>query len=461
MYFKQIYLGCLAHASYIIGSEGEAAIVDPQRDVEQYLDECQAQNLKIKYIIETHLHRDFVSGHCELARRTGAKIVYSHKANAEFPHRKVTEGDEIAIGSVTVRVIETPGHTPESVSLLVFDREAPADPPKVLTGDTLFVGDVGRPDLAGAQGYTAAEAALSLYDSLHKKLLTLDDHTEVYPAHGAGSACGRNISKETSSTIGEQRRTNYALRPMSKEEFVRLTTTDLPEIPAYFPFSAEANRTGASALDELPRPARVSPAEVARFQREGVVVLDVRTAADFGAGHVPGSINVGLGGQFATWAGSLIATDAPVVLVADDEREVDEAVMRLARVGLENARGFLGGGIEAWKDAGFTVTVLPQISVDELHERIESEDVDWQIVDVRRPGEYAGGHVPGGRSFPLSNIKGAFLDGLDPERPVAVVCAGGYRSSAAASILEARGFRKLLNVTGGTTAYVNAGYKVE
>ena len=287
-----------------------------------------------------------MSGHCELARRTGAKIVYSHKANAEFPHRKVTEGDEIAIGSVTVRVIETPGHTPESVSLLVFDREAPADPPKVLTGDTLFVGDVGRPDLAGAQGYTAAEAALSLYDSLHKKLLTLDDHTEVYPAHGAGSACGRNISKETSSTIGEQRRTNYALRPMSKEEFVRLTTTDLPEIPAYFPFSAEANRTGASALDEL-------------------------------------------------------------------------------------------------------------------HERIESEDVDRQIVDVRRPGEYAGGHVPGGRSFPLSNIKGAFLDGLDPERPVAVVCAGGYRSSAAASILDARGFRKLLNVTGGTTAYVNAGYKVE
>ncbi|MBA2341131.1 MAG: MBL fold metallo-hydrolase [Pyrinomonadaceae bacterium] len=228
MYFKQIYLGCLAHASYIIGSQGEAAIVDPQRDVDEYVNECAARNLKIKYIIETHLHRDFVSGHCELAQRTGAEIVYSHRADAVFPHRRVKEGDELTIGKVTIRVIETPGHTPESVSLLVFDRESPDAPTKVLTGDTLFVGDVGRPDLAGAQGYTAAEAASLLYDSLHQKLLTLDDRTEVYPAHGAGSACGRNISKETNSTIGEQRRTNYALRPMPKGEAARpLTSTPI------------------------------------------------------------------------------------------------------------------------------------------------------------------------------------------------------------------------------------------
>jgi glyoxylase-like metal-dependent hydrolase (beta-lactamase superfamily II) len=267
MYFKQFYLGCLAHASYLIGSEGVAAVVDPQRDVDEYLAEAAAHNLKIRYVIETHLHADFVSGHRELAERAGAEIVFGAKAAATFPHREIRDGDEIELGKVTLRFIETPGHTPEGISVLVIDSEVSPEPQKVLTGDTLFVGDVGRPDLAGAKGYTSEMMAGMLYDSLHDKLLKLTDEVEVYPAHGAGSMCGRNISKETSSTIGQQRVFNYALQPMSKDEFVRMMTTDLPAAPAYFSRDAEYNRTGAPALASLPRPAALSPEEVRQLAR--------------------------------------------------------------------------------------------------------------------------------------------------------------------------------------------------
>jgi len=298
MYFKQFYLGCLAHASYLIGSDGEAAVVDPQRDVDQYLKEAEEQGLNIKYVIETHLHADFVSGHRELAARTGAEIVFGAKAAATFPHRAVKDGDKLHVGKVILRVMETPGHTPESISLLVIDSGASSEPTKVLTGDTLFIGDVGRPDLAGAKGYTSQEMAELLYDSLHQKLLKLPDTVEVYPAHGAGSMCGRNISKETSSTIGEQRKFNYALKPMSRNEFVRLMTTDLPEAPKYFSRDAEINRTGAPALDEVPRPIALSAQEVRALLEQGLTVLDVRSAAPFGTGHVRGAINIGLGGQF-------------------------------------------------------------------------------------------------------------------------------------------------------------------
>src|SRR6185436_12017384 len=277
MYFKQFYLGCLAHASYLIVSNNDAVVVDPQRDVDQYLSEAEAQGLKIKHIIETHLHADFVSGHRELAARTGADIIFGSNAGATFPHRGVKDGEEIRLGEVTLRFLATPGHTPESISILVIDNQDSSQPQKVLTGDALFIGDVGRPDLAGGRGYTAEQMAAMLYDSLHNKLMTLDDAVEVYPAHGAGSMCGRNISKETSSTIGEQRKFNYALQPMPKDEFVRMMTTDLPEAPAYFRIDAQINREGPATLDELPPLKGLKPAEVSNLQKQGYVVLDVRT----------------------------------------------------------------------------------------------------------------------------------------------------------------------------------------
>src|SRR5215831_15993640 len=368
MYFKQFYLGCLAHASYLIGSAGDAAVVDPQRDVDQYIQEAEAQGLKIKYIIETHVHADFVSGHRELAERTGAQIVFGKAAGATLPHVAASDGDEIKIGEVRLRVLETPGHTPESICLLVIDPRLSDKPQKVLTGDTLFIGDVGRPDLAGGVGYTPQAMAAMMYDSLHQKLLKLDDAVEVYPAHGAGSMCGRNLSSETSSTIGQQRRFNYALQPMSKEQFVAMMTTDLPEAPAYFSQDAEINRTGAEALDHLPEPQALSPQQVHEASQHGCVVLDVRTAAEFGDAHVPGSLNIGLGGQFASWAGSLIPLTALIVIVANSAEQVDEAQMRLARVGLERITGYLAGGIEGWRAAGFAIGEVPQITVAELRD---------------------------------------------------------------------------------------------
>jgi hydroxyacylglutathione hydrolase len=461
MYFKQFYLGCLAHASYLIGSEGEAAVVDPQRDVDQYIQEAEAQGLKIKYVIETHLHADFVSGHRELAARTGAEIVFGEKAGAGFQHRAVRDGDEINIGRVKLRVMETPGHTPESICVLVIDNEISNQPQKVLTGDTLFIGDVGRPDLAGGKGYTSQVMAGMMYDSLHEKILKLDDVVEVYPAHGAGSMCGRNLSPETSSTIGDQRKFNYALKPMSKDEFVSMMTTDLPEAPPYFSKDAEINRTGAAPLEALPRPAALSPQDVRKLTALGHLVLDVRSAVDFGAGHVPGSINIGLGGQFAMWAGTLIPMTAPLVIVAESEEQVDETVTRLARVGIETVKGYLAGGIYSWDQAGLEVAAVPQITVAELSQLIESES-ELQIIDVRRPPEYGSGHVPRAVTAPLSILKErAPALAFDRAKPTAVICAGGYRSSAATSILEPLGFTNLLNVTGGTSAWVNAGYAVE
>ncbi len=294
MYFKQFYLACLAHASYLIGSDGEAVVVDPQRDVDEYIEEARAQRLTIKYVIETHLHADFVSGHRELAARTGAEIVFGEKAGAAFLHRAVRDGEEITIGKVILKLIATPGHTPEGICVLVTDQQISDQPQKVLTGDTLFIGDVGRPDLAGGKGYTPQMMAAMLYDSLHEKLLRLPDHVEVYPAHGAGSMCGRNMSKDTSSTIGEQRKFNYALKPMSKDDFVEMMTADLPEAPAYFPRDAEINRSGARDLSDLSPPLGLTPEEVAKLNLEDHVLLDIRSAGDFGAGHLPGSINIGL-----------------------------------------------------------------------------------------------------------------------------------------------------------------------
>ena len=444
--FKQFYLGCLAHASYFIASEGEAVVVDPQRDVQQYLDEAEKAGARIKYVIETHLHADFVSGHCELAEKTGAQIVIGAEANAAFAHLPVRDGDELRVGNVVLRALETPGHTPESISWLVTGDAT--EPRRLLTGDTLFIGDVGRPDLAGGRGYTSRQMAEMLYDSLHDKVLTLDDDVEVWPAHGAGSACGKNISRERSSTIGVQRKINYALRPMSKEAFVEMMTSDLAAAPRYFPMDAEINRRGARALEEI-RAEPLSGDEVQEWMTRGAAVLDVRDSASFGAGHIPGAINIGLGGQYASWAGTLLSPDTPIVIVADDDR-VAEAVMRLARVGLENVAGYLRGGISAWPHP---LTGLAQIDVAGLRERLG----ELRVVDVRGPGEYKGGHVPDAVNVPLSELSQT-LERLDASQPLAVICASGYRSSTAASILQRHHFGNVCNVTGGTNAWVAAGF---
>ncbi len=461
MYFKQFYLGCLAHASYLIGSEGEAAVVDPQRDVDQYIEEAESQNLTIKYIIETHLHADFISGHRELADKTGAEIVFGQQARVTFNHRAVKDGDELVIGRANLRIIETPGHTPESICILTIDAGSPEQPPKLLTGDTLFIGDVGRPDLAGGKGYTPQAMAAMMYDSLHEKILKLEDAVEVYPAHGAGSMCGKNLSSETSSTIGQQRKFNYALQSMSRDQFVTMMTADLPEAPAYFSKDAEINRSGAQALDHLPEPQALSPQQVHEASQHGCVVLDVRTAAEFGAAHVPGSLNIGLSGQFASWAGSLIPMTAPMVIVANSDEQIDEAQMRLARVGLERITGYLAGGVDGWRRSGFEIAQVPQISVAELKDLLNSKP-DLQLIDVRRPAEYDGGHAPTAVTAPLAKFRETLPAlNLNPDVPSAIICAGGYRSSAATSIAEQFGFTNLLNVTGGTAAWIKAGYEVE
>ncbi len=460
MFFKQFYLACLAHASYLIGSNGDAAVVDPQRDVAEYLKEAADHDLKIKYIIETHLHADFVSGHQELAARTGATIVFGSKANAAFAHHGVKDGDELMLGQLVLRFMETPGHTPESICVLVIDPRTSDQPQKVLTGDTLFIGDVGRPDLAGGKGFTPEQMAELMYDSLHGKLLKLPDETEVYPAHGAGSMCGKNMSKETSSTIGEQRKFNYALKAMTKEEFVRMMTADLPEAPAYFPKDAELNRAGARELSELTPPSELTTKTVEALANEGAVLLDVRPATEFGAGHVAGSINIGLGGQFASWAGSLIPIQSDIVIIAETSAQVDESIVRLARVGIENVKGYLLGTPAEWTSSGLNVQKIAQLTVAQLHERIGRGDL--QIIDVRRPAEFAVGHVPKALTAPLSGIEkkiGALP--LLKDKETAVICAGGYRSSAAASLLQKNGYTNLLNVTGGTSAWISAGYEVE
>jgi hydroxyacylglutathione hydrolase len=457
MYFKQFYLGCLAHASYLIGSDGEAAVVDPQRDVELYIATAASELLEIRYVIETHLHADFVSGHRELAARTGAEIVFGARANVGFPHRAVKDGDEIAIGNVTLRFLETPGHTPESISILVIDSSVSPNPEKVLTGDTLFIGDVGRPDLAGAKGYTPEQMAGMLYDSLHDKLLKLDDSVGVFPAHGAGSLCGRSLSSETSSTIGEQKRLNYAIGPMSKADFVRMMTTDMPAAPSYFERDAEINRSGAAPLKELVVPREMDPAEVQARSSQGSLVLDTRSPAAFGTGHIPGAVNIGLSGQFASWAGSLVPPTTSIILVTEEISQVDEAVMRLARVGLDKVEGYLGAGMYAWHEAGLEVASMPQMPVDELRHELAT---GLQVIDVRRAAEYKAGHVPGAVNTPLSELEER-VGQVERKGRAAVICASGYRSSIAASLMERRGWSGLFNVVGGTQAWVAAGNDVE
>jgi len=446
MEFKQFYLGCLAHASYYIGSGDEAAIVDPQRDVEQYIEHAEANGQKIKYVIETHSHADFVSGHIELADKTGAEIVFGNRANTKFPTRRVKDGDTLKLGNVELRFLETPGHTPEGITILAQDGDDPATPLKMFTGDTLFIGDVGRPDLIGSKGFTAEEMGGMLYDSLHNKILPLADDTEVYPAHGAGSLCGKSLSKETWSTLGEQRRTNYALRPMTKDEFIKVVASDQPEVPAYFPLSAAQNLEGSASLDDLEKPAPLSTEQIERF--DGIVV-DVRPNYEYGAGHVPNSINIGLGGQFASWAGTMVPIGTPLAIVAEKQEQVDEAFMRLARVGIETTRGFILIG-----DYSGEKKTVEQIAVSDA--RTATVEDAAQFVDVRRPAEHANGHAVGTINVPLDRLSRE-IDQLDPTKPTYVICQSGYRSSLGTSILENAGFEKLFNVTDGTKAWMDEG----
>ena len=469
--FEQIYLPCLAQASYLIGDSesGTCAIVDPRRDVDVYLERAGALGLRIAHVIETHLHADFVSGHVELAQRTGATIHVSHRAGAGFPHHALREGDEIALGAaggakggVTLRVLETPGHTLESICLLVLEG---ARPVKVLTGDTLFIGDIGRPDLVASKGKSAEEMAAMHYESL-EKLTALPDEVEVWPAHGAGSACGKNISKELSSTIGAQKRMNLMLQPMSQEEFVKLDTAGLRAPPAYFPVDAEINRQGAPALAALDKVPELAPLEFqaaaaqAAAARPGGTILDVRDKASFGAGFVPGAINIGLKGSFATWCGTLLPADAPLLLVGESAAEVDEARMRLARVGLHRVEGSLAGGMSAWRRAGLPVATLPQIEPAELRKARGARGQALVVLDVRGAGEHEERRVPGAVNVPLPELA-ARMGELDKSRPMAVICASGYRSSAAASLLRRAGFADLRNVAGGTNAWVSAGFETE
>jgi hydroxyacylglutathione hydrolase len=456
MFFEQFYLGCLAHASYMLASEGEAVVVDPQRDVEIYLKAAEEHNVKIRHIFETHLHADFVSGHRELAARTGATIYIGADAGAAFPHVGVRDGFELRVGKARISVLETPGHTPESVCLLITDEEKSPKPWAVLTGDTLFLGDVGRPDLS--KTHTPVQLAGLLYDSLRDKLLKLSDDVLVYPAHGAGSLCGRNMRAERSSTIGTERLTNYALQIESRQEFVRQLTENLPARPDYFLQDAEINRAGASSLSDLAALLPIPANELKCLLDEGVIALDVRSGEQFAAGHVPGSINIALSGQFATWAGTVLGLSARPVLIAESPEQLSEGRLRLARVGIEDARGFLKDGIAGWKQAGFALAETPQISVQALQQRLQSGKLS--VLDVRREPEWQAGHIEEAAWWPLDNFKVAAPE-VDRDAPLAVHCKSGYRSMIACSLLQRAGFRNVTNVIGGFDAWLLAGLPVE
>ena len=454
LFFRQYYLACLSHASYLVGDTvtGRAVVVDPQRDVSEYLADAAAHGLQITHVLETHFHADFLSGHLELAAATGAVIGYGRAAEgrAEFPIVTFAHGDVIELGDVVVEVLETPGHTPESVSYVVRPHGRDSEPYGVLTGDTLFIGDVGRPDLLASVGVTAEQLGRMLYHSLHERLLTLPDETKVFPAHGAGSACGKNLSSETVSTIGEQRRTNYALAPMSEDEFVEAVTEGQSVAPLYFPYAANLNRLDRGLLAEDESVPALTLDEVLAHRAAGAIVLDGRPDREFAAAHLRGSVNVGLGGRFAEYAGEVMSPGTPIVLVCPDGQE-SEAKIRLARIGFDRVLGALADPLEVFHDHPEHVEGSSRLSSAALDERVASVD-GVVLVDIRNPGEVALGSIPGARHISLPSLL-TRLDELDPTAPTVVFCAGGYRSSIASSMLRAHGFRDVSDVIGGFTAW--------
>ncbi len=462
MILKPFYLNCLAHASYLIGDvqSKTAAVIDPQRDIDQYVEFADANGLRIAHVLLTHLHADFIAGHLELRRRCGATIHLGARAEAEYPFEPMADGDTVELGRVRLTALETPGHTPESISILAFDLDASVDTPAaVFTGDTLFVGDVGRPDLRVALGWSAADLGNMLYDSLHLKLLALPDATLVYPAHGAGSLCGKALSTETVSTIGDQRRLNYALQPMSKRAFVDLVTADQPDAPPYFTYDAVLNTKERPTLDEALaehlKPLALDA--VLALAADGAQVLDARDGADFAAAHLIGSINVGLVGQFATWAGTVLDRDRPIVIVADPGRE-GEAALRLGRIGFDHVAGYLQDGLLSLQDRPDLIGRFDRLSARVAAERLASS-APPVLVDVRAPGEAAETAIAGSVNVPLSRLEERAAE-IPTGRPVLVFCAGGYRAPIAASLLRRRGAQDVAEIAGGMAAWEAAGLPI-
>ena len=457
MVFHQFYLNCLAHASYLVGDErtGSATVVDPQRDIDRYLAFAAERGLQIRHVFLTHFHADFVAGHLELRDRTGATIYLGAKARAEYPFTPLADGDRVELGRVRLQAIETPGHTPESISLAVYDLDRSAtEPYAVLTGDTLFVGDVGRPDLRVALGWSATDLGGLLYDSLRDKLLPLPDASLVYPAHGAGSLCGKAISKETVSTIGEQRRLNYALQPMSRQQFIELVTADQPDAPAYFTYDAVLNSRTRPTLDQaLAAGLRPIPLDgVLELQRHGAQLLDTREPADFAAAHLKGSINIGLGGQYATWAGTMLRHEAEIVIIADPGRESESAI-RLGRIGFDRVLGYLQDGLHSLASTPDLTTETERVSATLASERLARGSA--VALDVRTPSERQHKRIEGSLHIPLNHLTER-LPEIPKDRPVLVHCAGGYRSSIAASVLQLHGFAAVAEIAGGLAAWETA-----
>ena len=458
MILKQFYLNCLAHASYLIGDErsGTAAVVDPQRDVDQYLEFAAANGLRIAHVFLTHFHADFIAGHLELRDRAGATIYLASGARAEYAARLLADGDAVEMGRVRLVALHTPGHTPESMSILVYDLDLSADVPhSVLTGDTLFVGDVGRPDLRAALGWSAAQLGDLLYDSLRTKLLPLPDATLVYPAHGAGSLCGKAISRETVSTIGEQRRSNYALQPMSKEAFVDLVTADQPDAPAYFTYDAVLNSRERPTLnDALSRELKPLDLDaVLEMTARGAQLLDTRDPIEFAAAHLRGSINIGLTGQYATWAGTVLSRDQPIVIVADPGAEAQSA-MRLGRIGFDHVAGYLDGGLRAAERRPDLIISTERLAPELAASRLDAPDPPV-VVDVRTASERARKRVDGSLHIPLGRLRERIGE-VPADRAVIVYCAGGYRSSIAASLLQRSGRTHVSEIAGGIGAWEGA-----
>ncbi len=458
MILKQYYLGCLAHASYLVGDEdsGVAVVIDPQRDVDEYVKDASAHGLRIEHVILTHFHADFLAGHLELRDRTKAAIYLGAGAEAEYPFIPLGTGQGIELGTVRLEALETPGHTPEGISILVFDQKVSEDKPHaVMTGDTLFVGDVGRPDLMASVGVTAEELGGMLYESLHDKLMKLPDETLVYPAHGAGSMCGKNLSDETVSTIGDQRKLNYALQPMTKEKFISIVAAEQPEAPAYFAYDANLNRKERVVLEDSLRTGlkALSLEEVLRQRNIGVQIVDTRDPAAFESRYLIDSVNIGLGGQYATWAGSLLDTATPIVLIAEPGRE-HESAMRLGRIGFDRVAGYLEAGIDSVAHRTDLLGVTERVDSRTLSERLIEPEPPL-VLDVRAATEHAAGTIEGAVNMPLPHLRERSQE-LPRDRRIVVVCASGYRSAIAASLLKGLGFDRVSDLIGGFNGWTVA-----
>ncbi|HAK78218.1 MAG TPA: MBL fold metallo-hydrolase [Runella sp.] len=456
MKIEQIYTGCLAQGAYYIESEGEVAVIDPLREVTPYIERAAKDGATIKYVFETHFHADFVSGHLDLSKKTGAPIVYGPNAKTGFEAHIATDGEEFPLGKVKFKVLHTPGHTMESTCYLLMDENGQEK--ALFSGDTLFIGDVGRPDLAQKSDLTINDLAGHLYDSLREKVMTLPDDVVVYPAHGAGSACGKNMSKETTDLLGNQKKFNYALRAnMTKEEFIEEVTNGLAKPPQYFPQNVKMNKEGYESIDvvmERGAQALSAAAFEAAANETGAVILDTRGAQMFNKGFIPNSINIGLKGDFAPWVGALVPDVKQEILLVTEIGQEEEAILRLARVGYDNVIGYLEGGITTWVDSGQEVDTITSITPDELADKMAEDKV--LVIDVRRPSEFSAEHIDGAKSLPLDNISELMAE-FPKDQTMYIHCAGGYRSMIASSILKSRGYDNLIDIAGGFAAISKSG----